>query len=192
LCAKPCIGDQPFAVVLPDVILDEYSANQNTDNLAAMITRYKATQSSQIMVAPVAEAEVDQYGVADCAGINPEPGQSTKIFSMVEKPQPADAPSNLAVVGRYVLSEKIWPLLENTPVGAGNEIQLTDAIDMLIASERVDAFCLSGLSHDCGSKLGYMMAFAEYGLNDKNLGAKFKKQLTELLLKSDNLDKNIR
>lgn len=181
LCAKPCIGNNPFAVVLPDVILDEYTANQADENLAAMIGRYKNTSISQIMVEPVADNEVNQYGIADCAGINPEQGESSKIYSMVEKPSVGEAPSNLAVVGRYVLSEKIWGLLESTPVGAGNEIQLTDAIDKLIESERVDAFCLTGKSHDCGSKLGYMQAFVEYGLKDKTLGKDFKSALETLL-----------
>ena len=181
LCAKPCIGNNPFAVVLPDVILDEYTANQADENLASMIRRYNSASISQIMVEPVAKSEVNQYGIADCAGINPEPGESSKIYSMVEKPSVEEAPSNLAVVGRYVLSEKIWGLLESTPVGAGNEIQLTDAIDKLIESERVDAFCLTGKSHDCGSKLGYMQAFVEYGLKDKTLGKDFKSALETLL-----------
>lgn len=181
LCAKPCIGNHPFAVVLPDVILDEYTANQADENLAVMIGRYKSSSVSQIMVEPVADSEVSQYGIVDCAGVNPEQGESSKIYAMVEKPSVKDAPSNLAVVGRYVLSEKIWGLLESTPVGAGNEIQLTDAIDKLIESERVDAFCLSGKSHDCGSKLGYMQAFVEYGLKDSALGKDFKSGLETLL-----------
>ncbi|MXR69402.1 UTP--glucose-1-phosphate uridylyltransferase GalU [Shewanella sp. JBTF-M18] len=183
LCAKPCIGNNPFAVVLPDVILDEYTANQNTENLAAMIKRYKATQASQIMVAPVPEDEVNKYGIADCNGSAIVAGESATIRAMVEKPAVDEAPSNLAVVGRYVLSEKIWELLAKTPAGAGDEIQLTDAIDMLIESDQVEAFNMTGRSHDCGDKLGYMAAFVEYGLRNEKLGKEFRQQLKDLLAK---------
>jgi UTP--glucose-1-phosphate uridylyltransferase len=181
LCAKPCIGNNPFAVVLPDVILDEYTADQTSENLAAMIGRYNSTQSSQIMVAPVPMEDVNKYGIADCNGADIAPGDSSKIKAMVEKPAINDTPSNLAVVGRYVLSEKIWDLLAKTPAGAGDEIQLTDAIDMLIESDTVEAFHMTGKSHDCGDKLGYMTAFVEYGLRDKKLGSEFKKLVSELL-----------
>ncbi|WP_417764161.1 UTP--glucose-1-phosphate uridylyltransferase GalU [Shewanella chilikensis] len=181
LCAKPCIGNSPFAVVLPDVILDEYSADQSSENLAAMIKRYKVAQASQIMVAPVPQDEVNKYGIADCAGVDIAPGESSIIKAMVEKPAVDEAPSNLAVVGRYVLSEKIWDLLAKTPAGAGDEIQLTDAIDMLIESDTVEAFNMTGKSHDCGDKLGYMTAFVEYGLRNEKLGKEFRQQLLNLL-----------
>ncbi|WP_351009469.1 UTP--glucose-1-phosphate uridylyltransferase GalU [Shewanella sp. S1-58-MNA-CIBAN-0166] len=182
LCAYPCIGNNPFAVVLPDVILDEYTANQKTENLAAMIARYKATFASQIMVAPVPDSDVNKYGIADCNGVEITPGDSAKINAMVEKPEVGEAPSNLAVVGRYVLSEKIWRLLAKTPAGAGDEIQLTDAIDMLIEQDTVEAFNMTGKSHDCGDKLGYMNAFVEYGLRDAKLGADFKKSIEKIML----------
>jgi UTP--glucose-1-phosphate uridylyltransferase len=99
------------------------------DNLAEMIKRFDETGSSQIMVEPV---DVTAYGVVDCKGVNLEPGESVPMVGVVEKPKADVAPSNLAVVGRYVLSAEIWPLLAKTPPGAGDEIQLTDAIDMLI------------------------------------------------------------
>jgi len=182
LCAYPCIGNSPFAVVLPDVVLDEYTADQKTENLAAMIARYRATFASQIMVAPVPECDVNKYGIADCNGIEIAPGDSAKIKAMVEKPAASEAPSNLAVVGCYVLSEKIWSLLAKMPAGAGGEIQLTDAIDMLIEQDTVEAFNMTGKSHDCGDKLGYMNAFVEYGLRDARLGADFKKSVEKILL----------
>lgn len=181
LCAKPCIGNNPFAVVLPDVILDEYTANQTSENLAAMIGRYQSNSTSQIMVAPVPDSEVNKYGIADCDGVSLCAGESTAISQMVEKPSVDESPSNLAVVGRYVLSEKIWDLLGKTPAGAGGEIQLTDAIDMLIESDKVEAFHMTGKSHDCGDKLGYMTAFVEYGLRDPKLGAEFKYSVEQLL-----------
>ncbi|WP_299791163.1 UTP--glucose-1-phosphate uridylyltransferase GalU [uncultured Shewanella sp.] len=181
LCAKPCIGNQPFAVVLPDVILDEYTADQTSENLASMIGHYKSSQCSQIMVAPVPASDVNKYGIADCGGVELSAGDSAAISKMVEKPDVDEAPSNLAVVGRYVLSEKIWDLLARTPAGAGDEIQLTDAIDMLIESDTVEAFHMTGKSHDCGDKLGYMMAFVEYGLRNEKLGDEFRAQLAALL-----------
>lgn len=177
LCAQPCIGNNPFAVVLPDVILDEYTADQKNENLASMIARYKATFASQIMVAPVPDDQVNKYGIADCNGVDIAPGDSAKISAMVEKPAIGEAPSNLAVVGRYVLSEKIWRLLAKTPAGAGDEIQLTDAIDMLIEQDTVEAFNMTGKSHDCGDKVGYMAAFVEYGLRDPKLGKEFKERI---------------
>ena len=161
-------------MVLPDVLLAEFSANQKKENLAAMIKRFNETQASQIMVAPVAKEEVSNYGIADCGGVEIKGGQSTKIHTMVEKPSVDKAPSNLAVVGRYVFSAEIWDLLERTPVGVGDEIQLTDAIDMLIEKETVEAFHMTGESFDCGDKIGYMKAFVEYGIRHDKLGKEFK------------------
>jgi len=182
LKARPIIGSEPFVVVLPDVILDDVSANLKTENLAAMLTRYEEVGDySQIMVEPVPMEQVSSYGVVDCAGQGLVPGESKPMSAIVEKPSIDEAPSNLAVVGRYVLSEKIWELLKITPPGAGDEIQLTDAIAMLMEKETVEAFHMSGKSHDCGSKLGYMKANVEYGLRHPDLGAEFKEYLTELV-----------
>jgi UTP--glucose-1-phosphate uridylyltransferase len=181
LCAKPIIGDDDFVVVLPDVILDAYTANQKTENLAAMIARFKQTQASQIMLEPVAMDDVNKYGIADISGVQLNPGESAAIKTMVEKPAVDVAPSNLAVVGRYVLSKNIWPLLAKTPVGAGGEIQLTDAIDTLMESETVEAFHMSGRSHDCGDKLGYLKAIVEYSLRHETLGKEFTEHLKALV-----------
>ncbi|MGF1685157.1 UTP--glucose-1-phosphate uridylyltransferase GalU [Photobacterium japonica] len=181
LCAKPLVGDAPFAVVLPDVILDEYTANQRTENLAAMLQRFDATGASQIMVEPVPMSEVSKYGVVDCGGAELAPGDSSGMTRMVEKPTVEEAPSNLAVVGRYVLSANIWDKLAITPPGAGDEIQLTDAIDMLMADETVEAFHMSGKSHDCGDKLGYLKAFVEYGLRHDTLGGDFALYLQSVM-----------
>lgn len=182
LKAKPIVGEQPFVVVLPDVILDEKTANLKTENLAAMINRYEATAVSQIMVEPVPMEEVSSYGVVDCGGEELSAGESKPMTAVVEKPPADEAPSNLAVVGRYVLSEKIWDLLEYTKPGAGDEIQLTDAIASLMEIETVEAFHMTGKSHDCGSKIGYMKANVEYALRDEKLGAEFKEYLKSLAL----------
>ena len=180
LCGRPLVGDEPFAVILPDVLLAEFSANQKKENLAAMLKRFNQTKASQIMVSPVALEAVSSYGIADCGGVEIPPGESAKINSIVEKPSVDDAPSNLAVVGRYVFSAAIWDLLEKTPVGVGDEIQLTDAIDMLIEKETVEAFHMTGISYDCGDKIGYMKAFVEYGLHHNKLGDEFKSYLKAL------------
>ena len=181
LCGRPLVGDESFAVILPDVLLAEFSANQKKENLAAMLKRFNQTKASQIMVSPVAPEAVSSYGIADCGGVEIPPGESAKINSIVEKPSVDDAPSNLAVVGRYVFSAAIWDLLEKTPVGVGDEIQLTDAIDMLIEKETVEAFHMTGISYDCGDKIGYMKAFVEYGLHHNKLGGEFKSYLKDLV-----------
>ncbi|WGE89956.1 UTP--glucose-1-phosphate uridylyltransferase GalU [Actinobacillus arthritidis] len=184
LCGRAVVGNEPFAVVLPDVILADFTADQKTENLAAMIKRFNETKHSQIMVAPVPKEDVSSYGVADCAGVDIPAGETAKIVKMVEKPSVEEAPSNLAVVGRYVFSANIWDLLEKTPIGVGDEIQLTDAIDMLIEQETVEAFHMTGRTFDCGDKLGYMQAFTEYSLRHNKFGNEFKdfiKQLAKTL-----------
>lgn len=177
LCAKPMVGDSPFVVLLPDVLLDDATADLRKENLAKMIQRFEATGYSQIMVEPVPEQDVSKYGVVDCAGATIAAGESAPMSAVVEKPSREEAPSNLAVVGRYVLSAAIWPLLEKTPPGAGDEIQLTDAIAMLMDEQRVEAFHMSGKSHDCGDKLGYMKAFVQYGLRHATEGEDFSRWL---------------
>lgn len=183
LCGRAVVGNEPFAVVLPDVILADFSANQKTENLAAMIKRFKETGNSQIMVAPVPMDEVSNYGVVDCGGAEINAGETATINRIVEKPAKEDAPSNLSVVGRYVFSANIWDLLERTPIGVGDEIQLTDAIDMLIEQETVEAFNMTGRTFDCGDKLGYMEAFVEYSLRHDKFGKQFKEYI-KLLAKT--------
>lgn len=181
LCAKPMVGDHPFIVLLPDVLLDDATADLSEENLTRMIQRFERTGFSQIMVEPVPKEDVSKYGVVDCGGEPLCAGESTPMTAVVEKPALEDAPSNLAVVGRYVLSADIWPLLEKTPPGAGDEIQLTDAIAMLMKQQTVEAFHMSGKSHDCGDKLGYMKAFVQYGLRHASEGEGFTQWLKQTL-----------
>ena len=176
-CARPLIGNQPFAVVLPDVVINNYDSDLSKQNLAEMIKLYDDTQASQIMVDSVPQEDVHKYGIADVAGESLSPGDSKMMKGMVEKPANEEAPSNLAVVGRYVLSGEIWDLLEKTPIGAGGEIQLTDAIAMLMNWEPVNAYLMTGSYHDCGDKLGYMQAFVEYSKRHPILGEAFKSYL---------------
>jgi UTP--glucose-1-phosphate uridylyltransferase len=182
LCAQPVVGDAPFAVILPDVILDDVACNLKKDNLADMVSKFNTSGVSQVLVEEVPLEDVNKFGVVDLDGTVIKPGESAKIYGMVEKPDVEDAPSNLAVVGRYVLSEKIWELLEITPSGAGGEVQLTDAIATLMNLEQVDAYYMKGKSHDCGSKLGYMKCNVEYALRHKELGLEYKAYLKSLNL----------
>lgn len=185
LCARPLVGDNPFAVLLPDVLIDDASCDLSKENLADMVHQFEKSGVSQILVEPVAKETVDQYGIADVNGEDLAAGQSLPIRQVVEKPPVDQAPSNLAVVGRYVLSSDIWPLLEETPLGAGDEIQLTDAIAMLMQNQPVNAYRMTGKSHDCGSKLGYMKANVEYALRHKALKDDFKAYLKEVMAKLD-------
>lgn len=168
LCAREVVGDNPFAVLLPDVLVDNHG--QDTVDLARMVSAYEATQASQIMVEAVPEERVSQYGVVALEKAAPEAGQSQPMTGVVEKPPVAEAPSNLAVVGRYVLPSRIFSLLETTKPGAGNEIQLTDAIADLLKEERVDAYRMAGVTYDCGSKEGYFAATLAYAVRHPQIG----------------------
>lgn len=179
LCARSVIGNEPFAVLLPDVLIDESACNLASDNLAAMVKHFRETQRSQIMVERVPMSEVNKYGIVDCNQQQAEEGCSIAMTSIIEKPALEEAPSDMAVVGRYVLSASIWPLLEKTLPGAGGEIQLTDAIAALMQQEAVDAFVIQGYSHDCGDKLGYMKTFIEYSLRHHKCGAQLKNWLQQ-------------
>lgn len=180
LCAQPLIGDAPFAVVLPDVLIDDAAANLEQDNLAAMVREFEQTGTNQILVEPVPEKDISKYGIVDVAGVDLQPGQSSLLTSIVEKPALKDAPSNLSVVGRYVFSNNIMPILAHTPPGAGDEIQLTDGIFDLMKQEPVNAFYMTGKSHDCGGKLGYMKAFVEYSMRHDSEGKAFSEWIKTL------------
>ncbi|MDD9315358.1 MULTISPECIES: UTP--glucose-1-phosphate uridylyltransferase GalU [Acinetobacter calcoaceticus/baumannii complex] len=178
LCAKSIVGQDDFAVLLPDVLVKDDSGR---NDLTRMIARYDAIQAAQIMVEAVPDNLVDQYGIVDVAH-SPNEGESIAMQGIVEKPAVGSAPSNLSVVGRYILPAKIMQLLENTPKGAGNEIQLTDAIAMLQETDIVEAYRMQGQTFDCGSKLGYLKAVLHYGIQHPKLGAEFKQLIQELKL----------
>ncbi|UAA84888.1 UTP--glucose-1-phosphate uridylyltransferase GalU [Acinetobacter baumannii] len=178
LCAKSVVGQDDFAVLLPDVLVKD-SSGQN--DLSRMISRYNSSQAAQIMVEAVPDHLVDQYGIVDVKQ-SPNEGESIAMQGIVEKPPVGSAPSNLSVVGRYVLPAKIIQLLESTPKGAGNEIQLTDAIAMLQDTDTVEAYRMQGQTFDCGSKLGYLKAVLHYGVEHPKLGNDFKQLIQELKL----------
>lgn len=182
LCAKPLVGDSPFAVLLPDVLIDDDKSDLTRDNLAQLVKRFEASGTSQVLVHAVEPEALANYSVISCEVSDLAPGESSRINAMVEKPQsPADLKSNLSAVGRYVLSADIWPMLEKTKPGAWGRIQLTDAIDALAAEKPVDAVALTGQSYNCGEKLGYMKAYVAYGLRHPKQGAEFKAWLKEFV-----------
>ena len=168
LAARPIIGEHDFAVLLPDVVLDPFTGNMAADNLAFMIDVFATDSHSQILVDKVADADVHKYGIAqldetysDAGDIDDkaEVNTSFKVAGFVEKPSLADAPSNLAVVGRYVFSNHIFDYLANTKASVGGEIQLTDAIDALISEYGVNVTTMRGNSYDAGDMRSYMQAF---------------------------------
>ena len=178
LCAKDIVGNEDFAVLLPDVLVKD---TDDKNDLSLMIQRFEASHAAQIMVEAVPEHLVDQYGIVDVAQ-SPNEGESILMQGIVEKPTVGTAPSNLSVVGRYVLPAEIMQLLENTPKGAGNEIQLTDAIATLQNTATVEAYRMKGQTFDCGSKIGYLKAVLHYGVEHPKLGAEFKQLIQELKL----------
>lgn len=178
LCAKSIVGQDDFAVLLPDVLVQD---NSGKNDLSCMISRYESSQAAQIMVEAVPDHLVDQYGIVDVKQ-SPNEGESIAMQGIIEKPAIGSAPSNLSVVGRYILPAKIMQLLENTPKGAGNEIQLTDAIAMLQETDTVEAYRMQGQTFDCGSKLGYLKAVLHYGVAHPKLGLEFKQLIQELKL----------
>lgn len=170
-CARPIVGDAPFAVLLPDVLVER---SGDAIDLQLMTERFAQNGQAQIMVEPVPYERVHQYGVVDLGGTELRQGKHAPMSQVVEKPPRAEAPSNLAIVGRYVLPASIFDLLASTQPGAGGEIQLTDAIATLMQQSGVEAYHIRGRSYDCGSKLGYLEATLAYGTHHPQLGADFR------------------
>lgn len=168
LCAKPVVGDEPFGVVLPDdLIWNGHASKGGMGALRQMAELAEAQQAGVIAVEEVPRDETDKYGIVDATPIDE---RSARINFMVEKPKPADAPSNLAVVGRYVLPGRIFQLLEQTTPGAGGEIQLTDAIEALLKEQsKVLAYRFQGIRFDCGNKAGLVRATMHMAMQDPNL-----------------------
>ncbi|MGI3130176.1 UTP--glucose-1-phosphate uridylyltransferase GalU [Halopseudomonas pachastrellae] len=180
MCAREVVGDAPFAVMLPDVLVDaELQPAGTAPDLAAMVQRYQSSQRAQIMVEQVPMDKVSQYGVVALDGSAPAAGTSQVMTGVVEKPAQADAPSDLAVVGRYILPARIFELLADTAPGAGNEIQLTDAIATLMQEQAVEAYRMQGVTYDCGSKIGYLQATLAYAQRHPQVGAEFVELLRQ-------------
>ena len=162
LCARHISADEPFAVMLPDVLV--FDRGNETD-LSRMVRQFQKTGIGQIMVESAPKDQVHLYGIADCDDPSVAAFASSPINKMVEKPSRERAPSNLAVVGRYILPAKVMDLLKQTPPGVGGEIQLTDALEKLLGLEKLEAYRMGGQTFDCGNKLGYLLANLHVGLN---------------------------
>jgi UTP--glucose-1-phosphate uridylyltransferase len=173
LCAKPVVGDEPFAVLLADDLIRS-SGKGVVEQMAEVHARHGC---SVLSVQEVPREETNKYGIVQ---VETDADGTMRVVSIVEKPNPADAPSNLAVVGRYLLTPRIFDTLEQTGKGAGGEIQLTDGISDLLKDEPVIAYPFEGKRYDCGSKLGYLEATVEYALAHPELGERFSAYLRAL------------
>ena len=170
LCAEPVVKDEPFAVILADDLIDG-----EPPVARQMVKVYEQYQCSVLGVEEVPREHTRQYGIVKTDG-----GEPGVVSAIVEKPQPENAPSTLAVVGRYILKPRIFHHLAKVQAGAGGEIQLTDGIAALLEEEQVLAYRFKGKRYDCGSKLGYLQAMVEYGIKHPETGAAFAAYLKSL------------
>ena len=165
LCAQPVIGDEPFAVILADDLIDG-----KPPVMKQMVEQYDFYQCSVLGVQQVAPAETGSYGIVDAT---PLETRVSRVNAIVEKPKPEDAPSTLGVVGRYILTPRIFHHIRDLKPGAGGELQLTDAIAALLIEQQVLAYAFEGVRYDCGSKLGYLQASVEYALKHPEVREEF-------------------
>jgi len=174
LVTKDLIGDEPFAIFLPDDIIEA-----KVPAMKQMIEIYNRYQHSVIAVEPVAKEDTKAYGI-----IGPKQLEDRvyQVLSLVEKPEPKDAPSNLAIVGRYILTPEIFGMLEKTAPGKGGEIQLTDGLRLLLEKQPIYAYQFEGIRYDTGMPLGFLKASVEFALNRPDIGAKFREYLRQLKL----------
>jgi UTP--glucose-1-phosphate uridylyltransferase len=175
LCARPVVGNEPFAVLLADDFMDVDEGQ--TPVLAQMSEIFEREGSSLLAVQDVPRAETKQYGIVSVTAFQEN---LEKVNSIVEKPTPENAPSTLAVVGRYILTNRIFEYLEGLGKGAGGEIQLTDGIAALMEVERVLAYRYAGTRYDCGSKLGYLKVTVAIGRKHAETGAQFSDYLSQI------------
>jgi len=171
LCARPAVGNEPFFVHLADDLIAG-----DPGCLAQMADEYEDHGGSVVAVETVPHEDTSSYGI-----VAVDESARNRITQIVEKPAPEDAPSNSAVVGRYLLAPEIFDKLENTGRGAGGEIQLTDGIADLLNDSAVYAYSFTGVRYDCGSKLGYLQATVAYGLEHPDTGERFRKHLKDIL-----------
>ena len=174
-CARDIVGDEPFAVLLPDVLVQN-----NPGCLAQMVDAYKKQKGKANIIA-VEEVPMDRVQMYGIVGVGKGSGNSMPITTMVEKPRREDAPSNLSITGRYILQPEIFDILEDQQTGAGGEIQLTDAMIRLSKEQPFHALKFDGRSFDCGSKLGFLTANIAYGLDRKDIATELRAELKQLL-----------
>ena len=176
LMARELVGNEPFAVLLADDVIDA-----NPPCLKQMIDQFNETQASIIATQQVDGPGISAYGVIGAA---PVPGNDRlfEVHTMVEKPKIEEAPSNLAIIGRYILTPKIFEVLDSTPLGAGGELQLTDALRLLLKQEKIFGYRYEGRRHDAGDKLGFLKATVEFALKRPELNPQFRDYLKSLNL----------
>jgi len=172
LCAQPAVNDEVFAVILADDLIDA-----TPPVLQQMTEAFERHQSPMVAVQQIPREQSLQYGMVKTEPVTTD---LDRVMAIVEKPKPEAAPSNLAVVGRYILTPRVFHHLEQARPGAGSEIQLTDAIAALLAEDRVLAYSFKGTRYDCGSKLGYLQATVAYGRKHPEIGKEFEKYLKTL------------
>ena len=166
LCAKHLLNDEPFAVLLPDVLVLDHESREQDFSFAQLVHAWNVTEVGQVMVERIDSDLIENYGVADLNGKESIPFDSVSLKGLVEKPSSEEAPSNLAVLGRYILPSKVLKLLENTKAGVGGEIQLTDALDQLLKTDGLNSLETDADIHDCGSKQGFLSANLAVGMRD--------------------------
>ena len=175
LCAKHLLNNEPFAVLLPDVLVLDHESHDRNYSFAQLVEAWNKTEIGQVMVERVDFDIIENYGVADLDGANSKPFDSVGLKGLVEKPSQEDAPSNLAVLGRYILPSKVLDLLENTKPGVGGEIQLTDALDELLKLDGLNALETDAGIHDCGNKQGFLSANLAVGMRDSETRGEIKR-----------------
>jgi UTP--glucose-1-phosphate uridylyltransferase len=176
LMARDLVGDEPFAVILPDDVIDA-----KVPCLKQMMDEFEKVQSTIVATQVVEGPAISSYGVLDGKPVEGNP-KLFDVSGLVEKPKQADAPSKNAIIGRYILTPKIFDLLEHTPLGAGGELQLTDGIKGLLQTEKVYGYSFDGVRHDAGDKFGMLKATVEFALKREDLGPAFRDYLKTLKL----------
>lgn len=176
LMARELVGNEPFAVLLADDVIDA-----NPPCLRQMIEKFNETQSSIIATQQVDGPGISAYGVIDARPVNGD-GRLYEVKNMVEKPKPEEAPSNLAIIGRYILTPKIFEVLDRTPLGTGGELQLTDAMRLLLREEKMYGYRYEGTRYDAGDKLGFLKATVEFALKKPELRDQFRQYLKGMKL----------
>ena len=180
-CAKHLINNEPFAVLLPDVLVLEKNNREKNFSLNHLLNAWNETGIGQVMVEQIDSANIEKYGIIDIGGNNINLFDSTPITSIIEKPSLQNAPSNLAVLGRYVLPPEIFAMLENISPGVGNEIQLTDALLKLKVQQGLNAVLTDASIYDCGNKLGFLSANLAVGMRDPQSRAIIHKLFNNLI-----------
>ena len=169
------LNNEPFAVLLPDVLVLDSEARDQNSSFVQLVAAWNATQVGQVMVERVDSGAIENYGVADLHGAESKPFDSVPLKGLVEKPSLEEAPSNLAVLGRYILPSKVLDLLDSTKPGVGGEIQLTDALDQLLKTDGLNSFETDAGIYDCGNKQGFLSANLAVGMRDSETRDEIKK-----------------